>query len=385
MFPRQLSSRIQALLRAWPAVALLGPRQAGKTTLARSLGGLYFDLEKESDRLRLDVEWDAVVSSRQLVVLDEAHEMPAVFSRLRPAIDEDRKRHGRFLLLGSVSPALIRSVGESLAGRIALCELAPLSASEIPETRWDELWRFGGYPDGGILERTRFPDWQQFYLDLLAQRDLPHWGLPARASVTQRLFRMLAAVHGQKWNASQLGKSLGLSYHTVNEYVDFLEQAYLVRRLPAWSSNIRKRLVRAPKLYWRDSGLLHALLDVGTTTDLLTRPWVGASWEGWVIEQLLGRLAALGQPHQAFHFRTSDQYEIDLLLSNGSRLCALEIKLTASPSPADLESLTKKAEMVGADCCYLVSRTTQPTTAKHRGSINLAILLEMAPTLCGNP
>ena len=382
MFPRLLSSRIQDLLRVWPAVALIGPRQAGKTTLARALGGRYFDLEKESDRLRLDVEWDAVIASRQLVVLDEAQEMPTVFSRLRPAIDEDRKRHGRFLLLGSVSPALIRAVGESLAGRIALCELAPLCASELPAERWDDLWRFGGYPDGGILEPARFPDWQQFYLDLLAQRDLPHWGLPARAAVTQRLFRMLAAVHGQTWNASQLGKSLGLSYHTVNEYVDFLEQAFLVRRLPAWSANSRKRLVRAPKLYWRDSGLLHALLDVDASTDLLTRPWVGASWEGWVIEQLLNRLAALGKPPQAFHFRTSDQYEIDLVLTNGSRLCALEIKLTASPSPADLERLTKKAEMIGADRCYLVSRTKQPTTTKQRGSINLATLLEMAPELC---
>jgi predicted AAA+ superfamily ATPase len=166
------------------------------------------DLEKEADRLRLDVEWESIVAGRGLAIFDEAQEMPALFPRLRAAIDEDRKRHGRFLLLGSVSPFLMRQVAESLAGRLALCELTPLLAGELPEKRWDDLWRFGGYPDGGVLDATHFPDWQRFYLDLLAQRDLPHWGLSARATVTQRLFRMLAAVHGQAWNASQIGKSL---------------------------------------------------------------------------------------------------------------------------------------------------------------------------------
>jgi predicted AAA+ superfamily ATPase len=262
MIARRLGSLLAARLRDYPAAALVGPRQCGKTTLAKSLRGTYFDLEKEPDRLRLDVEWDKVAAGRSLVILDEAQEMPAIFPRLRAAIDEDRKRKGRFLLLGSVSPALMKQVGESLAGRLALCELAPLAADELPPARWDDLWHFGGYPDGGVINAARFPEWQRFYLDLLAQRDLPHWGLPARAATTQRLFRMLAAVHGQTWNASQIGKSLGLSYHTVNQYVDFLEQAFLIRRLPAYSANLRKRLVKAPKLYWRDPGLLHALLDL---------------------------------------------------------------------------------------------------------------------------
>jgi predicted AAA+ superfamily ATPase len=381
MIDRQLTTLISARLRTYPAVALVGPRQSGKTTLARALDGAYFDLEQEADRLRLDVEWDSIATGRRLAILDEAQEMPTLFSRLRAAIDEDRKRHGRFLLLGSVSPALMQQVGESLAGRLALCELTPLLARELPERRRDDLWRFGGYPDGGILDSTRFPDWQRFYLDLLAQRDLPHWGLPARASVTQRLFRMLAAVHGQTWNASQIGKSLGLSYHTVNQYVDFLEQAFLVRRLPAFSANLRKRLVKAPKLYWRDSGLLHALLDLNTPADLLARPWVGASWEGWVIEQILAHLSALGKPHQAFHFRTSDQYEIDLLLECGGRRWAFEIKLTSSPSPVDLELLGKKAALVNAHAHYLISRTTQPTVAARRGSLNLASCLELLDDL----
>lgn len=376
MIARSIARLVQERLATYPAVAILGPRQSGKTTLAKSLGGVYFDLEQPVDRLRLDVAWETAVAGADLLILDEAQEMPALFPRLRAAIDADRKRNGRFLLLGSVSPALMQQVGESLAGRLALCELTPFVASELPESRWDALWRFGGYPDGGILDATRYPAWQRFYLDLLAQRDLPHWGLPARPATTQRLFRMLATLHGQVWNASQLGKSLGLSYHTVNQYADFLEQVFLIRRLPAYSANLRKRLVKSPKLYWRDSGLVHALLDWASPADLLAKPWVGASWEGWVIEQLLAHLSAHGKPHQAFYLRTSDQYEIDLLLECGGRLWAFEIKLTSSPALADLGALGKKADLVGAHGHFLISRTTQPVMANNHGSLNLETCLE---------
>lgn len=376
MIDRSIVRLLRERLKAYPAVALLGPRQSGKTTLARSLNGVYFDLEQPVDRLRLDVVWETAVAGEDLLILDEAQEMPALFPRLRATIDADRKRNGRFLLLGSVSPALMQQVGESLAGRLALCELTPFMASELPESQWDALWHVGGYPDGGILEAARYPAWQRFYLDLLAQRDLPHWGLPARAATTQRLFRMLAALHGQVWNASQLGKSLGLSYHTVNQYADFLEQAFLIRRLSAYSANIRKRLVKSPKLYWRDSGLLHALLDLSSPADLFARPWVGASWEGWVIEQMLAHLDAHGIPHQAFYLRTSDQYEIDLLLECGSRLWAFEVKLTSSPTPADLEALGNKANLVGAHGHFLISRTPQSVMANNRGSLNLRTCLD---------
>lgn len=376
MLDRSIARLVQERLATYPAVALLGPRQSGKTTLAKSLGGAYFDLEQPVDRLRLDVAWETAVGGADLLILDEAQEMPALFPRLRAAIDEDRKRNGRFLLLGSVSPALMRQVGESLAGRLALCELTPFVASELPESQWDTLWRFGGYPDGGILDAARYPAWQRFYLDLLAQRDLPHWGLPARPATTQRLFRMLATLHGQVWNASQLGKSLGLSYHTVNQYADFLEQVFLIRRLPAYSANLRKRLIKSPKFYWRDSGLLHALLDWASPADLLAKPWVGAGWEGWVIEQMLAHLSAHGKPHQAFYLRTSDQYEIDLLLECGGRLWAFEIKLTSSPALADLGALGKKADLVSAHGHFLISRTTQPVMANHRGSLNLGTCLD---------
>ncbi len=381
MIPRYVARLISAGLNEYPAVALVGARQSGKTTLAKSLGGNYFDLEKETDRLRLDLEWATVTSRRMLVILDEVQEMPAVFPRLRAAIDEDRKRNGRFLLLDSVSPSLMRQVGESLAGRLALCALTPFIASELPRSRWNDLWLFGGYPDGGILDTGRYPDWQRFYLDLLAHRDLPHWGMPASAAVTQRLFRMSAALHGQPWNASQLGRNLGLSYHTVNGYADFLEQAFLIRRLPAFSANIRKRLIRSPKFYWRDSGLVHALLDLPPAGDILSKAWVGASWEGWIIEQMLAHLDALGKPHQAYYLRTSDGHEVDLLIECSDRLWAFEIRLTSAPSSSALDELGRKADLVGAHGHFLISRTERPVVTARRGSLDLGACFDFLSSL----
>ncbi len=245
--------------------------------------------------------------NEKLVVLDEAQSRPEVLIRLRGAIDEDRKRTGRFLLLGSISPAPITQVSESLAGRLALVELSPLLQSKLEAPSRARLWLTGGFPDGGALIPEAFPVWQADYLQLLVQRDLPAWGLPARPQTTDRLIHMLAAVHGQVWNAIQLGKSLGLSYHTVNGYLDFLEGAFLIRHLLPFHANFKKRLVKRPKIYWRDSGVLHALLGVENQESLLKQPWVGASWEGYVVEQALGMLAALGIRYEAWYLRTSDQ------------------------------------------------------------------------------
>ena len=189
MVERGLTPVLLARLRSYPAAALVGPRQSGKTTLALSLGGVYFDLEQESDRLRLDMTWDAVAGGRELAVLDEAQAWPEVFPRLRGAIDGDRRRMGRFLLLGSVSPALMTQVSESLAGRLSVVELAPLSWAELAAGQRERLWPCGGYADGGVLTGRGFPLWQHDYLNLLMQRDLPNWGLPARPATTHRLLQ----------------------------------------------------------------------------------------------------------------------------------------------------------------------------------------------------
>lgn len=379
MLSRLLLPVLRRRLTRYPAVALVGPRQCGKTTLAHTLGGAYYDLEQESERLRLDLEWAERSAGRQRIILDEAQAWPEVFARVRGAIDHDRKRHGRFLLLGSVAPALAAHASESLAGRLSTLELTPLRWAELARTRRKPLWLRGGFPDGGILDATAFPQWQRDYLALLVQRDLPAWGLPAKPQVTDRLLRLLAAVHGQVWNASRLGQSLGLSYHTVDAYLDFLVGAFLIRRLPPFEANIGKRLVRSPKLFWRDSGLLHALLNVPDEQSLMRQPWVGASWEGYVIEQVIGELAARDRRCEPYFFRTSDGHEIDLVLDFGNERWAIEVKLTASPAPADMDKLNKVADLIGASRRFLVSQTTRSSGTHTRASCNLAGLLERLP------
>jgi predicted AAA+ superfamily ATPase len=377
MLRRAIQTQIVERLRIYPAVAIVGPRQCGKTTLAQSMPGAYFDLEQESERLRLDLGWDAVVSGRDLIILDEAQSWPDVFARLRGAIDRDRKRMGRFLLLGSVSPSLMMRVSESLAGRLSLVELTPFLLTELrTKASRERHWLCGGYPDGGVLEPRVFPRWQVDYLTLLAQRDLPTWGLPARPQTTDRFLRMLAALHGQVWNASQIGQSLGLSYHTVNSYVDFLAGTFLIRRLQPYQTSIKKRLVKSPKVYWRDSGLLHALLNVIDARALIAQPWVGASWEGYVIEQTIGHLMARGSRFDAYHFRTSDQYELDLVLDFGRELWAVEIKLTSSPAPEDMARLEKTADLIEASRRFLVSQTRQSSGDRRRISCDLPTFLD---------
>jgi len=355
MIERHALRLLNELLQRWPSCALVGPRQCGKTTLARSLDGEIFDLELESERLRLDLAWDELLQGDRLVVLDEVQSWPQLFPRLRAAIDARRDQRGRFLLLGSVSPLLMTQVAESLAGRLALLPLSPFLRGELsPEAR-ERLWLCGGFPDGGCLDPDRFPEWQAHYLDLLAQRDLPNLGLGTRPQQSTRLLRMLAAAHGQEWNASRLGQSLGLSYHTVNHHVDVLEGAFLLRLLPAWHRNAGKRLVKRPKLYLRDSGLLHCLWRVQDKRGLLEHLAVGASWEGHVIEQALSLLESKGIAHQASYLRSSDQYEIDLILEGVDAPIAIEVKLSSQADPRDVARLNHAADLIGAGTRVVVT------------------------------
>lgn len=382
MLRRAAAPLLRSTLRRFPAATIVGPRQCGKTTLAREIGGEYFDLEQEADRVRLDLEWPRLTAGRTRVILDEAQTHPAVFPRLRAAIDADRSRNGRFLLLGSVSPTLMRSVSESLAGRMAVLELTPFLWGELKARPMrSRLWLTGGFPDGGVRRPASFPQWASSYLRLMTERDLPALGIPCTPQVTQKLLRMLAALDGQQWNASELGRSLGLNYQTATRYVDFIEGAFLLRRLPAFHANLSKRLVKAPKIHWRDTGLLHATLGIASEDDLLHHPAVGASWESFVIEQALGLLSALGVQHTAHHFRTSDGYEIDLVIESGRERWAVEIKLTSDPSPHDLARLEKSASMIGATRTILVSRVETDAGDKKRLSCGLERFLREVATL----
>ncbi len=377
MIARAILPLVKSYLDQYPVVALLGPRQSGKTTLAKTLNGYYFDLEDEQDRLKLDIEWEKIIASDKLTIFDEAQTFPSLFPRLRSAIDKERKKNGRFILLGSVAPALMIHVSESLAGRVALCELSPLLASEMPEKKWPNLWKMGGFPDGGVLRSESFPYWQKNYLDLLAQRDLPNWGLSSKPQQTQRLFAMIAALNGQTWNASRIGKSLGLSYHTINTYLDFLENTYLIRRLPAYSANLKKRLIKNPKIYWRDSGLLHNLLQIDSNDDLTNFPWVGASWEGWIIEQIISTLKVTNKIFQAWHLRTQEGYEIDLVLEFGKNRWAIEIKLISHISNNDFDRLNKVAKIIKADRTILLTRASRTIGDDKMLATNLHGLLEI--------
>lgn len=372
MLQRHIAAHLHGLLQSNPAVAVLGPRQVGKTTLVKALAPHYFDLELPGERLRLDLQWPQLLASGELVALDEAQAWPEVFPLLRSAIDMDRGRMGRFVLTGSVSPALMRDISESLAGRLALCPMTPLLATELPAAALDDLWLTGGFPDGGVLGGGRFPKWQRDYLDLLCARDLPDWGLPAKPSESLRLLRMLAALHGRAWNASEVGKSLGLSYHTVNRWTDVLAGAFLVRMLPPMLPNLGKRLTRTPKVWLRDSGLVHALLGVRTFDDLLAQPWVGASYEGFVIEQILGALQGVDRLDDAGYFRTSDGHECDLVVHTRGQVWAVEVKLSTSVNPHDLRKLRQVGAMVGATGLLLVSRDPQTVRVGQEVATDLA-------------
>ena len=333
MYERLAMPRLLELSRRFPAVALLGARQVGKTTLARSAfpGFAYADLEdpvtatrfREDARLALD----AGGAGPRGLVIDEAQAVPEVLAALRGAIDADRSRHGRFIVLGSAQPALVRGIAESLAGRIGVVELDPLAACEAatgPSPRdWRDLWLRGGFPDA-LGESPR--DWWEGYLRMLLERDLPQYGLAADPLLLRRLLTMLAHQQGGIFNASALGNALGVSYHTVQRHVDTFEAVFIARRLQPYFRNVGKRLVKAPRVYLRDSGLVHHLLRIGTHDELASHPVRGASWEGFVIEDILRRERVARPETQPYYWRTAAGAEIDLLLDRGDARIAVEVK-----------------------------------------------------------
>ena len=331
-------SRLLRHLSAFPAAGLVGARQVGKTTLAKDLVASaetpaeYLDLQQPSARARLfDAEAYLRSKATSLVVLDEVQSMPEVFPILRAAIDEDR-RPGRFLLLGSAAPELLRSTAESLAGRIAYTELTGLRLDELPaDSSVDEHWLRGGFPFAYQLEdfESRI-DFFSAYLQTFVGTDLRDLAGGSDPAGMRRLVVMLAHLQGSTLNYSQLGRSLEVSYKTIKRYLDILESAFLTRVLPPHLPNLRKRLTKAPKIYLRDSGLVHGLLDIASTDALLAHPVVGGSWEGYAVEQVL---AAVPPRTEAYHYRSARGHEVDLVLvSPAGRIHAVEIKRSNAPT-----------------------------------------------------
>ena len=340
MIERQLQATIEHRLLQAPAMVLLGPRQVGKTTLARAIAAgrpqaMMLDLERESDRAALQQPELFFAAHRdRLLVLDEIQLMPGLFAALRPEIDADR-RMGRFLLLGSASADLLRQSGESLAGRVSYLELTPLLAAELRRvdlTGLQSLWLRGGFPLSYLApDESASYIWRQDFIRTFLQRDLPGMGVRVPAETLRRFWQMLAHLQGQLFNASQLGMSLGGASHTTaTRYLDVLVDTMMVRRLQPHLVNVGKRLVKSPKVYLRDSGLLHALLGVATVQELQGHPIAGASWEGFVVEQVA---AALPHDAQLSFYRTAAGTELDLVIERASRKVGVEIKFASAPKP----------------------------------------------------
>ena len=323
-----------------PAVVLLGPRQVGKTTLAKTIASIHpralmLDLERESDRAALaQPELFFAAHRNEFLVLDEVQLTPHLFTALRPEIDTDR-RAGRFLLLGSASGDLLRQSGESLAGRVSYLELTPLLAAELAVVelaQLQQLWLRGGFPLSYLApdDETSYA-WRQDFIRTFLQRDLPGMGVRVPAETLRRFWQMLAHLQGQLFNASQLGMSLGGASHTTAaRYLDVLVDTMMVRRLQPHFSNVGKRLVKSPKIYLRDSGVLHALLGLTSVQDLQGHPVAGASWEGFVVEQVA---AALPPDAQLSFYRTAAGTELDLVIERGPRKLGVEIKFSSAPKP----------------------------------------------------
>lgn len=334
---------VRSALTHNPICVLLGPRQSGKTTLAREVAkrGLshYFDLETAVGRARLASPELTLAPLSGLVVIDEIQRQPELFTVLRPLADRPRSR-ARFLILGSASPDLVRGASESLAGRVGFVDLGPFDMGEVGTPKATILWRRGGFPRSFLARSdSRSFDWRQDFIRTFLERDIPQLGVRIPAETLRRFWQMIAHFHAQIWNGAELARALGVSEHAVRGYLDLLTGTFLLRQLPPWFENIGKRQYKAPKVYVRDSGLLHALLSVQRREDLEGHPKYGASWEGFALEQVL----SVAGSRNAFFWGTHAGAELDLLLIRRGRRYGIEFKTTAAPQ------MTKSLHVALAD------------------------------------
>ena len=362
MIPRAAHlAQLSAKLADFPAVALLGPRQVGKTTLAKQLaaqwGGpvRHFDLEDPDDQARLTDPAFALKPITGLVVLDEIQTRPDLFPLLRVLTDRPATP-ARFLLLGSAAPELLRHTAETLAGRVAFHELDGLALEEIaatvPTPDWlDTRWLRGGFPRAWLAkDPTASCTWRDAFIRTYLERDLPQLGIHLPALTLRRFWTMLAHYHGQTWNSSELARALGVSDKTVSRYLDILEGTFMATRLPPWHTNTGKREVKAPKVYMADTGILHSLLGVGGMDDLLAHPKCGASWEGFMLHEIVRRTGA--QRGEAFFWGVHTGAELDLLIHRNGRRLGFEFKLTRSPKVTP--SMRSSLEVLELDHLYVV-------------------------------
>ena len=329
-------SRVARLLRRFPVVAILGARQVGKTTLAGEIvrasksRSSRFDLENPSDLARLADPMLALQGLTGIIVLDEVQRRPDLFAALRVLADR-RPVRARFLVLGSAAPDLLRQSSETLAGRIAYYELPGLALREVEEEHANRLWVRGGFPRSFLARSDgESMQWRQEFTRTFVERDLPSLGINIAADTMRRFWSMLAHHHGQLWNASEIGRSFGVADTTVRGYLDKLTDALVIRQLKPWHENLGKRQVKAPKIYVWDSGLLHALLNLASQRDIEGHPKLGASWEGFVIDQIVQQLAVRSE--EIYYWRTHTGAELDLLIVRGCLRLGFEVKRTTAPA-----------------------------------------------------
>ncbi len=375
MINRLLTPKLLDAIAHSPAVALLGPRQVGKTTLALEVGrqydAIYLDLESEQDRVKLD-QPELYLADHQgkLVILDEVHRAPGLFPVLRGLIDRGRRagrKYAQYLLLGSASLDLLKQSGETLAGRIAYLELTPFNIVETGLHSADDLWVRGGFPESLLAaDALRSLRWRQDFIRTYLERDIPQFGSRIAAETMRRFWGMLAHYQGGLLNTAQFARNLGVDVKTAGGYLDLLVDLLLVRRLQPWHANLGKRLVKSPKVYVRDSGLVHALLNIKDKEEILAHPVVGQSWEGFVIENLL---ACVADKAQGYFYRSSGGAEIDLLLSwpDGS-LWAIEIKRSLSPK------LERGFHAACADLAPVRKFVVYPGAERYRFAVDIEVI-----------